>query len=134
MMTLFYNEAVGKLLLRLGLSITLLLHGIAKVGNGSAVHPIGARLQHWGVPEQAAWLVFVGELVAPLMMLLGWRARLGGALAAVNMLVALLLFRRGALFSLDQVGGWAIETEVLLLSAALAVLFIGSGRYAVRPD
>ncbi|RKQ96856.1 putative oxidoreductase [Kushneria sinocarnis] len=134
MMTLFYNEPAGKLLLRLGLATTLLLHGIAKVGNSDAVAHIGTRLQQWGVPGQGAWLVFVGELVAPLMILLGWRARLGGGLAAINMLVAIVLFKLDALFSLNRVGGWSIELEVLLLCAALAVLFIGSGRYAVRPD
>ncbi|REC93556.1 DoxX family protein [Kushneria indalinina] len=133
-MSFFNNEHLGKLLLRIALGVTLLLHGIAKIGAPGVVDHIGGRLEHWSLPAPLAFGVFIGELIAPLMILAGWRCRIGGALAAVNMLFAIVLMRLGAVWSLSETGGWHIETEVLMLGAALALLFCGSGRMAIRPD
>ncbi|ARS53130.1 DoxX family protein [Kushneria konosiri] len=133
-MSFFNNEHLGKLILRMVLGVTLLLHGIAKIGAPGVVDRIGDHLQSWSLPAPLAFGVFVGELVAPLMILAGWRCRIGGALAAINMLFAIVLMRLGAVWALSDTGGWRIETEILMLGAALAVMFCGSGRMAIRPD
>ncbi|WP_456269406.1 DoxX family protein [Kushneria sp. AK178] len=133
-MSFFHNEHLGKLLLRIALGVTLLLHGIAKIGAPGVVERIGEHLEQWSLPAPLAFGVFVGELMAPLMILAGWRCRIGGALAAINMLFAIVLMRLGAVWSLGDAGGWRLETEILMLGAALALMFCGSGRMAIRPD
>ncbi|WP_457808637.1 DoxX family protein [Kushneria sp. EE4] len=133
-MSFFNNEHLGKLILRLALGITLLLHGIAKIGAPDVLESIGEHLEHLSLPAPLAFGVFAGELMAPLMILAGWRCRVGGALAAVNMLFAIALMRMSAIWSLGDTGGWHLETEVLMLGASLALMFCGSGRMAIRPD
>ncbi len=133
-MSFFNNEHLGKLILRLALGLPLLLHGIAKIGETGVLEAIAARLSSWSLPSPLAFGVFAGELLAPLMILAGWHCRIGGALAAINMLFAIVLMRLGAVWSLSDTGGWLIETEVLMLGAALALVFCGSGRMAIRPD
>ncbi|RKD87629.1 DoxX family protein [Kushneria marisflavi] len=133
-MSFFNNEHLGKLILRMALGVTLLLHGIAKIGAPGVMDRIGDHLQSWSLPAPLAFGVFIGELVAPLMILAGWRCRIGGALTAINMLFAIVLMRLGAVWALSDTGGWRIETEILMLAAALALMFCGSGRMAVRPD
>ena len=53
---------------------------------------------------------------------------------AVNMLFAIVLAHTGDFFSLSEHGGWMIELQMFYLLSALAVMFLGSGRLAIKPD
>jgi putative oxidoreductase len=44
-----------------------------------------------GLPSFVAYGVYVGEVVAPLMVVAGWHTRVGAALIALNMLFAIWL-------------------------------------------
>src|SRR5437868_1485344 len=85
----FMSEDLGKLVLRITLGSLLLFHGMHKLLNGIA--PIKAMVAAHNIPEVAAYGVYLGEIAGPLMVLLGLFARVGGALIAVNMLVAVFL-------------------------------------------
>lgn len=87
-----------------------------------------------GLPAFLAYGVLLGEVVAPVMAILGWQARVAGLLMVGNMLVAFLLVHTGQLFTLADTGGWALELQGMYLFGALAIVFLGSGRMAVRPD
>ena len=50
------------------------------------------------------------------------------------MIFALVLAHRSQMFTLSSTGGWALELQAFYLFSALAVLFFGSGRPALRPD
>jgi putative oxidoreductase len=50
------------------------------------------------------------------------------------MVFALFLAHRSQLFTLTTSGGWALELQGFYLFSGLAVLFLGSGRMAIRPD
>jgi putative oxidoreductase len=78
--------------------------------------------------------VFLGEVVAPLMVILGVYTRIGGLLMAGNMVFAIVLVHTGELFMLTQHGGWALELQGLYLFGALAILFLGSGSMALKRD
>jgi len=78
--------------------------------------------------------VLVGEVVAPLMAILGWQTRIAGVLMAGNMIVAIALVHTGQLLSLSDQGGWALELQGMYLIGALALILLGSGRLAIRPD
>jgi putative oxidoreductase len=76
--------------------------------------------------------VYVGEVVAPLLVLAGFYARVGAALIAVNMLFAIALAHGAEFFSLNQTGGWALELQGMFLLTAVALALIGPGRYGIN--
>jgi putative oxidoreductase len=122
-------DDLGKLLLRVSLGAMLMLHGIAKLSGG--VDGIAGMLQQRGLPGALAYAVFIGELLAPLAMILGLWTRPAALLAAVNMGVAIALAHSADLFKLGQQGGWAIELQGLFLFGALAVMLLGGGRFSL---
>jgi putative oxidoreductase len=134
MIDLFRNDAAGKLVLRLTVGLLTLFHGIHKLLHPGTLDFIGGRLAGIGLPEFAVYGVFVGEVVAPLMILLGILSRVGGLLLVINMLFAIVLAHSGDLFALTEHGGWRLELQGFYLFGALAIVLLGSGRYAVRPD
>ena len=81
-----------------------------------------------------AYLVYVGEIVAPLMIILGVFSRIGGLLVMINMLFALALVHSTQLLTLSKNGGWALELQGFYLFTGLAVLLLGSGKIAIKPD
>ncbi len=124
------NPDVGKLILRISLAFMMLLHGIAKLQHGVAW--ISGSLQGMGLPGFFAYGVYIGEIVAPLMVLVGYYTRIGGLLMVGNMVVAIVLAHRGDIFALGQHGGWAIELQAFYLFTALSLVFLGPGKYAVN--
>ena len=123
-------EDGGKLVLRLTLGILILLHGLSKITGG--VSGISGMLQGAGLPAALAYGVYVGEVAAPLLVIIGFYARIGALVIVVNMLFAIGLAHSGDLFSFGRSGGWAIELQAMFLLTALAVALIGPGKYAVN--
>jgi len=129
-----FVDDVGKLTLRLTLGVLILLHGIHKILHPVALGFIGGRLADLGLPHAMAYLVYVGEVVAPVMLIFGVYSRIGGLLVMINMIFALVLAHGTQLLSLGKTGGWAVELEGVYLLCGLAVLMLGSGKVAIRPD
>lgn len=130
----FQNDALGKLILRLTVGILMLFHGVSKILNPGSLEYIGGQLTKTGLPSALAYGVYLGEVVAPLMIILGIYARFGGLLIVGNMIFAIVLAHAGELFSLTKNGAWALELQGFYLLCGLAILFLGSGRIAVKPD
>lgn len=122
------SQDVGKLILRLTLGLLILLHGLAKLFGG--VGGIGGMLQGIGLPGFLAYGVLIGEVVAPVLLVLGFYARIGAALIAINMLVAVLLVHTAEILTIGPQGGWALELQGMFLFTAVALFFIGPGRMA----
>lgn len=129
-----YYQSLATLILRLGLGILVLLHGVAKILHPGTLDFIAGKLGQFGLPGEVAFLVYVGEVVAPLMVIFGFFNRLGAIVIAINMVVAILLVHTPELFSLTKNGGWALELQGLYLIGAIAVALMGTGKYALRPD
>jgi putative oxidoreductase len=121
---------VARLLLRIALGVLVLLHGVAKLRGGMA--GIERLVEANGLPGVLAYGVLVGEVLAPLMVLLGFHARLGGALVAINMLFAIVLAHMGQLGQLNGEGGWALELQGMFLVTAVAIALLGPGRYGIN--
>jgi len=124
------NESVGKLILRLTLGVLILLHGIAKLMGG--IDFIASSVRAAGLPSFVAYGVYIGEVIAPLMVIIGWYSRLGAAIIAINMLFAIALAHKAQLFALGQTGGWALELQGMFLFSALAIALLGPGRFSVN--
>lgn len=119
----------GLLILRLSVGVLMLLHGISKVINGLGW--IKESLASMGVPEFVAYGVLVGEILAPLFIIIGFRTRAFAAIFMFNMVVAIAMAHTADIFSLSNTGGWSIELPALYLLAALSLVFTGAGKYAV---
>lgn len=120
----------AKLLLRLALGLLILLHGIAKIQGGIGF--ISGMVTGAGLPAWVAYGVYVGEVVAPLMVIVGWFSSIGAVIIAVNMLFAIGLVHQAQLFTLGPQGGWALELQGMYLATAIAVALLGPGRYSVN--
>jgi putative oxidoreductase len=123
-------DDVGKLILRLSLGILVLLHGIAKITGGVA--PIEGYLQKAGLPPALAFGVYIGEVLAPILVILGFYSRIGAALIAGNMLFAIGLVHRHQLTEITKAGGWGVELQAMFLFAALALVFMPPGRLSAN--
>jgi putative oxidoreductase len=126
------TEDLGKLILRLTVAILLLLHGVAKILGG--VGGISGMLQGIGLPGELAYGVYVGEVAAPLLVIIGFYARIAALVMALNMVAAVYLAHLEDIFALGRGGGWAIELQAFFLFTALAVALIGPGRFSVREN
>jgi putative oxidoreductase len=123
------NNDFASLILRLNLGILTLLHGLHKLIYG--VGGIPAMLAANGLPTFLAYGVFIGEIIAPVMLIIGVRSRLAGSIIVINMLVALYLAHRTQFGSLNASGGWALELQAFFLITALAIAFMGGGKYSL---
>ncbi|MGH8198140.1 MAG: DoxX family protein [Steroidobacteraceae bacterium] len=124
------NESTGKLILRITLALLILLHGIGKLTNG--IDWLDGALTAAGLPTFFKYGVYVGEIVAPLLVIAGYYSRIGAWLIAVNMLFAIGLAHWAEVFLLDQSGGLALEKQYMFLFSAIALALIGPGRYAIN--
>lgn len=123
------SDDFGKLILRFALGLLILLHGVAKVTGG--IDSIGAMLMQHGVPASLSYLVYVGEVLAPILLIVGAWTRLAALVVAANMVVAVLLAHRGELRALGSTGGWALELQAMYLFGGLAIAFLGAGRFSL---
>jgi putative oxidoreductase len=123
-------DDTGKLLLRLGFGVLFLLHGVHKMMNG--ISGIEAMVVQAGLPEAVAYGVYVGEVLAPLLIILGWHARIGGLLTAVTMVFAIHLAHAHQLLDMTAHGGWQLELQGMFLLAGLVIALIGPGRISLN--
>lgn len=124
------SDDTGKLILRLTLGVLILLHGLYKLTNG--VGGISSMLAQNNLPSFLAYFVYIGEVVAPILLIMGIYTRLGGLLIAGNMVVAILLAHRGSMFSIiGGTGGWALELQGMFLFTGLAIAMLGAGRFSL---
>lgn len=124
-----HNQDIGILIWRLTLGVLMLFHGIAKLING--VDFVKGELADKGAPEFIAYGVYLGEVVAPILLIIGLRTRLTALVFAFTMLVALLLVHADDIFALGNSGAWASELVGLYLFGSIALFFTGGGKYAL---
>ena len=113
-------------ILALALGLLLLFHGVDKVTNG--IDHIESMLGNYDLTskykEYLAYGVYIGEIVAPLMLITAKYIRLAATIVALNMLVAIFLVSSNKIFTLGAHGGWSIELPFLyLLMATLLALW-----------
>ncbi|MDY6942552.1 MAG: DoxX family protein [Pseudomonadota bacterium] len=126
------TDDLAKLVLRLTLGGLMLFHGVNKLIYG--IGGVQYLVAQAGLPEMVAYGVYVGEIIAPVMLIVGWQVRVAALLIVINMFFALVLAHLGDLFALTSHGGWRLELQAFYLFTALAVLLLGAGRYAVQED
>jgi len=119
----------GRLVLRLTLGILTLLHGIAKLQSGPGF--VLGLVQQAGLPGFLAYGVYIGEVIAPLLIILGFFTRPAALVIVINMLVAFSLVHMSQIFTLGKQGGWALELQGFFLFTAVVVALLGAGRFSL---
>lgn len=123
------NPDAAKLILRVVFGGLMLFHGVAKAkhGLGSVVF----LLESHHLPGFIAWGSFIGEIIAPLMLILGVMTRYAAAIFTFTMLLATWLVMDGKVFALTSQGAWALELQAVYLCGGFSMLFLGGGKYTV---
>ena len=122
-------EDAGKLVLRLAVGILILLHGIAKVRHG--LGDVATSLARFHIPAAMGYLVYVGEVLAPVFMIVGLWTRPAALLVAATMAVALVLGHTNEIFAMTNHGGLLLEVQWMFLLGAIAVALLGAGRLGI---
>lgn len=123
------NEDIGKLILRFSIAGLMLFHGFSKLFNG--IDGIKFLVTKAGLPEVIAYGVYFGEIVFPILIILGLFTRISSLFFALTMVFAIFLAHSNELFSLGKTGGLAIESALIFLLGAVSIMFIGAGKYSL---
>lgn len=120
-----HHPRAAMVLLRVTLAILVLFHGWAKITNG--IGGIENMVVKAGFPAFLAYGVFIGEVMAPLLLLVGLFVVPAALIIAINMVVALVLVHGNHFLQVGNSGGWALELQAFFLVTALVVAMGYSG-------
>lgn len=123
------NIDLGLLISRIAIGFPMSVYGVNKL-----IHGIGFiedMMTMHGFPSFFAYGVFAGEIIAPIMLMLGFRTRLAGLIFANNCFTATVLAQTANIFKLNDFGGWALELLVIYMLVGISFFFAGAGKYAV---
>jgi putative oxidoreductase len=122
-------QDIGKLIVRLTVAGLILFHGINKVIHGVAwmAQPLAAA----HLPAFISYGVYVGEVIAPLFVIVGLWTRVASLFVAFNMVMAVSLEAWRLAPTLNRAGGWGLELEAFYFLIAIGVFFLGPGRFSV---
>ena len=116
----------GLFLMRVGFSVGLMTHGYGKFlkvihGNFEFGDPIGIG------STLSLILATIGEFIAPILIILGWKTRLATIFPTLTMLVAFAIAHDGDPFSRK-------EKAFVYLIAFLTLYFTGPGKYSIGKE
>ncbi|MCB0649528.1 MAG: DoxX family protein [Saprospiraceae bacterium] len=110
------------LILRVGFGGFMLTHGIPKISMLSNPSDFGDPI---GVgPTISLILALIGEVVAPIMMIVGFKTKWAAIPAAITMLVAAFIVH-----AKDDLG--TKEHALLFLISFVVIFLAGAGKYSV---
>ncbi|MGB5918030.1 DoxX family protein [Arcobacter sp.] len=123
------NENLGKLFLRLFLGFLFIFHGYAKLIHGTSF--IESTLLENNLPQLLVYGVYIGEIVAPIFIIIGYYTRFFSFVIIINIVFAIYLVHSGDLFSLSKTGGLALELQFFYMFNAFILMIMGAGKYSI---
>ena len=129
-----YNPDVGLLILRVVLGIIFMGHGAQKLFGmfgGPGIAGVTGFFGSLGIPMPGvmAWVVGLFEFLGGLYVLIGFLTPVGGLMITAVMLGAIATVHLAKGF---WNGNGGVEFPLILIVAALALVFAGPGRYSVE--
>ena len=121
------NTDLGLLVLRIAIGGLMLLHGIAKL---KGISYIEGMLTEKGFPSFMAYGVYITEIIAPFLVLIGYRTRLASLVYAFGAIFIILIAHPAEIISLNAYGGWGIELIGLYLLGSITLFFTGGGKFS----
>lgn len=123
------KPSLGILVQRISVGGLMLFHGFYKLSNG--VSWIAEMLASKGLPGFIAYGSYIGEVVAPVMIILGVRTRVSSVILAMTLFNAFLLMHTSDLFLTNpNSGAWQMELILLYFLGAVSLVISGGGKYA----
>ncbi|AXE17897.1 DoxX family protein [Runella rosea] len=123
------NSDLGMFISRIAIGFPMLVYGISKLFYG--IDFIKNLLIEKGLPSFFAYGVFLGEVVAPILIIVGFRTRLAGLFFAINCLTAICLAQTSNILKLNEYGGWALELLAIYMLVGISFLFTGAGKLSI---
>ena len=107
-----FGQNFGRLLLRITVGGLLLFHGVSKMIHGVAW--MAGPLAGFHLPFFIAYGAYIGEIVAPIFIILGIWTRPAALVVAFDLLTAIVLVSHARMGSLSPGGGWGMESRGVL--------------------
>jgi putative oxidoreductase len=131
MLTSSFRTRAGFLVLSWTVAGLMLLHGISKLVHG--VGFVEGLVTANGMPAFFAYGVFVGEVLAPLLVLAGIFVVPAALVMAFNMAVAVALVHTAQFLTLGQTGGWALELQAFYFFGSLSIALLAPAKLTDIP-
>lgn len=128
-----FGDDFGKLILRLSVGGLMLCHGVSKVQAGvpAGIAWMADALKSKGLPAELMYGAYVGEVLAPLFLIIGFCTRFSALMVASTMVFAVYLVHMDDLTQLDaKTGAWKLELQGLYFLGSMALVFLGGGRFS----
>ena len=107
----------------------MLLHGYSKIKYG--LSSIEILLVKNNLPAMLAYCVYLGEVLAPILLIIGFKTRFAAFLIFVNMIAAVYLAHSNDVINFSQSGGLVLELQFFYIFTALSLMFMGAGKFSV---
>jgi len=124
------NSDIGLLIVRIALGGIIFFHGFNKIVHGIADQ--WAILEDHGIPGVFIYFVYVSEVIAPILVVLGILTRYANLTIIVTMIV--IFYALPYPIGLDEHGAMNIESQLYFLLLSVALFFTGPGRYVLRKN
>lgn len=124
-----YNDNFAKLFLRLFVALLFLMHGYAKLKYGTSF--IESTLEKNNISQYLVYGVYIGEVIAPLFILVGYYTKIFASIIIVNIIFAIYLVHPTEIFEMNSHGGLALELQYFYIFTALLIILLGPGKYSI---
>ena len=108
-----FQQNIGLLILRLSIGGLMLFHGYHKLIHG--IDGLVGMFSSKGFPGSIAYAVYLGELIAPIFIIIGYRTKLASLFVVATMLVAIFVAHADELFKIGDHGEWALRISRSIL-------------------
>lgn len=126
------NVDLSIFITRIAIGFPMLVYGVSKLFFG--IDFIKNVLAEHGLPPVLGYGVYVGEVIAPVLLIVGFRTRLAALIFAINCLTAIVLVQSSNFFKMNASGGWASELLVIYLLVGTSFYFTGGGKFALSTE
>ena len=120
---------VGNLALRLVTGGLMLFHGADKLMHG--LDHVRSDLAAAGLPTALAHGVYVGEILAPICIILGLWTRASAVVYAGSIALAVAIVHGRDFARLAPTGAWAAELWVFYILCPVVIALLGGGRFSL---
>ena len=124
------NSDIGLLIVRIALGGIIFFHGFHKITHGIADQ--FQILANNGIPGVFIYFVYVSEVLAPVLIVLGIFTRLSSLSIFVTMIV--IFYALPFPIGMDEHGAMNIESQLYFLLLSVALFFTGPGRYTLKKN
>ncbi len=118
----------GKLIFRITIAVLLFFHGYAKITYGLGF--IEDALYANNLPIFLSYFVYVGEILAPLLIIIGYKTKLAATIIIFSMLFAIYLVFPNDLTTVTSKGTLKLELTYFYIFTSLSLIFLGAGKYS----